>query len=112
MAQLDADDVDRIERLDFELLRKRMAALLTLPMAVGSAEARFVSGVCRRRAIELTPEERHQVAVLCWAWRRRTLPDGLAPKVNPADPLSPELLARQMRCTPILAMARLETASP
>jgi hypothetical protein len=107
---LDAEDVDRIERMDMDLLRRRVAALRVLPMPRGSAAWRFVKSVGQRRAVDLTPAERHQVAVLCWAWRRRNLPHGLAPKINPSDPLSPEQLALQMQCTPTLALARVEMA--
>ena len=74
-------------------------------MPRGSADWRFASTVCKRRGIDLDPIERHQVAVLCWAWRRRGLPHGLAPRINPNDPLSPDQLALAMGCTPVLAQA-------
>jgi len=109
---LDADDIDRIERMDVDLLRRRIAALKALPMARGSVEWRFVRDVAPRRAIDLSAEQRHQVAVLCWAWRRRNLPSGLAPKINPNDPLSPDRLALALHCTPTLAQARAEAAHP
>ena len=112
MAQpLDAEDVDRIERLDMERVRARMTAARALPIPRGSADGIFLRGIAGKRAIDLSAEQRHQLAVLCWTWRRR-LERGVAPGINPSDPLSPEMLARQMGCTPTLAAARIERGAP
>lgn len=93
-----------------DLLRRRISALRALPIPRGSVEWAFVARASRRSAAELSPDERHQVAVLCWTWRRRNLPHGLAPKINPNDPLSRDQLALAMGCMPTLAGARADLA--
>ena len=104
MTVLDDDDIDRITRVDLEELARRMAALRSVRLKPGSSERRFVVSVCRRPPEELTAEERHNVAQLCWQ-HRRSLAPGLAPRINPADPLSPDHAAWRMGVTPTLAAA-------
>ncbi len=108
MAELDDDDAFRMEHLDLDMLRQRIAALRALRLPRGTAKGRFVASLQGRLAKDLSPAERHQVAVLCWAWRRRGLPTGVAPKINPADPFSRDRLARALGCGPTLAQARAE----
>ena len=108
MTQLDAEDEDRMERLDRDLLRRRIEAVRALRIPRGTADGRFVAGLAGRRAIDLSPAERHQVVVICWTWRRRGLERGVVPKVNPADPFSADRLALHLGCGPTLARARVE----
>ena len=104
---LDDDDIDRISRIDLAQLERRIAALRLVRLGPGSSERRFVVKICQRRPEELTPQERHHIAQLCWQ-HRRVMPQGLAPRVNPADPLSPDQAALRMGMTPTLATAITE----
>ncbi len=106
MAALDAEDIERIEHMDLDLLRRRIAWLTMLPLT--GLEQAFVGLVERLGPEALIAAERHQVALLCWRWRRHGLPRALVPRINPADPLSPELLAVTLDCTPTVAAARME----
>lgn len=105
---IDAEDRERIEVLDLDMVRRRLDALVGLPMPRASAEYRFVRLAWSRPVFELTAEDRYLVAQLSWAWRKRHMPTVLVPDVNPCDPLSPERLAMEHDTTPTLAAAYAE----
>ncbi len=106
-AELDEDDIARMEHVDLALLEQRMAALARLRLAPGGADHRFARSVCLRLPEALTPQERHQVAVMAWRFRT-SLPRALRPAINPADPLSADHAALRMGCTPTVALAHLD----
>ena len=105
MTALDEDDFARIQATDDMILERRLRALLTVQLRQGSRV--FLVEASRRRPADLTPRERHRVATLAWEHRRR-LPPGVAPRINPRDPLSPEQAALHAGCPPTLAQARAE----
>lgn len=107
MAVLEQDDLDRIRQTDLSVIARRMAALRQIPLAPGGADRRFVCAIRHRSPEQLSPDECHQLATLAWK-HRRTLPRGIAPAMNPNDPLSPELGARRLGTTPTLAVVATE----
>lgn len=76
----------RMAAAEAELARRTIAALQAAGIPAGHADARVLRGLIRADLGRLTAEQRELLRMLTWRWRRR-LPPGLAPKLNPDDPI-------------------------
>jgi len=80
------ETVARISWADRELAGKTIAALRQVRIPPAHADARALRRLARVDLDRITAEECELVRLLSWRWRRQ-LPAGLAPKLNPADPI-------------------------
>jgi len=82
------DDEERMAITMAPVMVTRIKALLGITLA--PADAALVDGLTRRDPKTLTAEHRHWVQRLLWKYRR-DLPRGVAPKLNPDDPIVREM---------------------
>ena len=91
---LDDEDAFRMARTFNEVLGLRMRALARIDRHLLLPQHRdFVHWVCRMPIEQRSDRQRQQVTRLAWVYRRN-LPNHLAPKVNPDDPIVREMSAK------------------
>lgn len=80
------DDAARLALAEAELARRTVAALRAVRMPAGHADVRVLRSLARCDLDRITAEQRLLLRLMAWRWRRN-IPAGLAPRMNPADPI-------------------------
>jgi hypothetical protein len=81
-----SDDAARLARAEAELRRRTVAALRRAPIRPCCRDAREVRRLAGIDMERISGADIEALDLLAWRWRR-ALPPGLAPKLNPADPV-------------------------
>lgn len=85
------DDEERMRITLAPVMAARIRYLLALTVMAGK-DRTLAEQLGRRDPKTLTPEHRHWVQQLLWRYRR-ALPAGVAPRLNPDDPIVREMEA-------------------
>lgn len=92
------DDAPRVNRAVRAALLGKLNALAHCSIPAGSRDRQDV--IALRQRVEqdsaaLTQKQQDRVAQLMWKYRRQ-MPRGIAPKLNPADPIVRENAAKEL----------------
>ena len=83
------DDEERIAILFAPMMIERIRALLGLTCMLPN-DRDVLMDLARTAPQQLSRDQRHQVRVLMWKYRR-DVPPALRPRLNPCDPIAREL---------------------